>query len=61
MDKLDIFQYRFGKIEKIGWWYLERISVDAGTQFTSTEFQDECQIHGAPITLAYTEHQKMNG
>ena len=35
MDKLDMFQSRFGKIGKFGWWYLERISADAGTQFTS--------------------------
>ena len=31
MDKLDMFQSRFGKIEEFGWWDLERISADAGT------------------------------
>ena len=36
MDKLDMFQSRFGKIDQFGWWDLERISADAGTQFTST-------------------------
>ena len=36
MDKLDIFQSRFRKIDQFGWWGLERISADAGTQFTST-------------------------
>ena len=36
MDKLDMFQSRFGKIDQFGWWDLERISVDAGTLFTST-------------------------
>ena len=40
MDKLDMFQYGFRKIDEFGWWYLERFSADAGTQFTSTEFQD---------------------
>ena len=25
MDKLDMFQLRFGKIDKFGWWDLERI------------------------------------
>ena len=25
VDKLDMFQSKFGKIEKLGWWYLERI------------------------------------
>ena len=38
MDKLDMFQSRFGKIDKFGWWDLEIISADAGTQFTLTEF-----------------------
>ena len=39
MEKLDMFQSRFGNIDKFGWQDLERISVDAGTQFTSTEFK----------------------
>ena len=43
MDKVDMCQSRFGKIDEFGWWNLERISADAGSQFTSTEFQDECQ------------------
>ena len=36
MDKLDIFQSIFGKIDQFGWWDLEIISADAGTQFTLT-------------------------
>ena len=39
MDKLYMFQSRFGKIDEFGWWDLEIISADAGTQFTSTEFK----------------------
>ena len=39
MYKLDMFQSRFGKIEKFGWWDLEKISADVGTHFTSTEFK----------------------
>ena len=39
IDKLDIFQSRFVKIDEFGCWYLERISSDAGTQFTSTKFK----------------------
>ena len=42
MDKLDRFKSRFGKIDEFGWWDLERILVDASTQFTSTEFKEEC-------------------
>ena len=39
MDKLDMFQSRFVKIDQFGWWDLERISTDIVTQFTSTEFK----------------------
>ena len=45
VDKLDMFQARFEKVDKFGWWDLEIISADSGTQFTSTEFQDKCQTH----------------
>ena len=43
MDKLDMFQAVFGKIDEFGWWDLEIISADTGTHFTSTEFQYEFQ------------------
>ena len=61
LDEMDTFQSRFGKIDQFGWWDLERISADAGTQFTSTEFKDECQTCGVRLTLAATEHSEMNG
>ena len=61
MDKLDMFQSRFRKINQFGWWDLERIYADAGTQFTSTEFKDKCQTRGVRLMLAATEHQEMNG
>ena len=61
MDKLDMFQSIFGKIDQFGWWDLEIISADAGTQFTLTEFKDECQTRGVCLTLAAPEHQEMNG
>ena len=41
MDKLYMFQSRFGEIDQFGWWDLEIISADVGTQFTSTEFKEE--------------------
>ena len=46
MDNLDMFQSRFGKIDRFGWWYLEIISVYAGKQFTSTDFKDELRNSG---------------
>ena len=39
IEKLDMFQSISGKIDKLGWWDLERISSDAGMQFTSTDFK----------------------
>ena len=56
-----MFQSIFGKIDQFGWWDLERISADAGTQFTSTDFKDECQTRGVRLALAAPEHQEMNG
>ena len=56
-----MFQSRSGKIDQLGWWYLERISADTVTQFTSKEFKEKCQTRGVCLTLAAPEHQEMNG
>ena len=40
IDKLDMFQSRFGKIDAFGWWDLERPLADEGKKFTSTEFKE---------------------
>ena len=61
MDKLDMFQSIIGKIDQFGWWDLERVSADSGTQFTSTYFKDECQTRGVRLTLAAPEHQELKG
>ena len=60
MDKLDMFQSRFGQIDEFGWWDLEIISSDAGTQFTLTEFKQEFQTRRVCFTLASPEHQDIN-
>ena len=57
MDKLDMFQSRFRKIDKFRWWDLEIISADAGTQFTSTEFKEEFQTLRVSLKLEAPEHQ----
>ena len=57
MDKMDMFQSRSGKINKFGWWDLENVSADAGSQFTSTEFKGEFQTCGVHLTFAALEHQ----
>ena len=56
-----MFQSISGKIDKFGWWYLEIISVDAGTQFNSTEFKEEFRTSGVQLVLEAPEHQEMNG
>ena len=61
MEKLDMFQSRFGKIDQFWWWDLEKNSADAGTQFISTEFKDECQTCEVRLTLAAPEDQDING
>ena len=61
MDKLDMFQSIFGKIDEFGWWDLEIISANVGTQFNSTEFKQESQTCGVHLTLAAPEHQEING
>ena len=61
MDKLYMFQSRSGKIDEFGCWYLEIISSDAGKQFSSTDFKEECQTCVVHLTLASPKHQEMNG
>ena len=56
MDKLDMFQFRFRKTDQFGWWDLERISADAGSQFTLTKFKDECQTRGVCLTIEAPGH-----
>ena len=60
MDKLYMFQSIYGKIGEFGWWDLEIISADAGTQFTSAKFKEECQTRRVHLTLVAPEHQEMN-
>ena len=35
MDKLDLYQEIFGKVDEFGWWDMERIQTDSGMKFTS--------------------------
>ena len=57
MDKLDISQSRSGKIEEFGWCDLYKVLADAGLQFTSTDFKEECQTRGVHLTLAASRPQ----
>ena len=57
MDKLDIYQDRFSKLDGFGWWDLELIQTGAGTQFTSEEFQEGLSVHLIQLILAAPYHQ----
>ena len=39
MDKLDMFQARFGKVDEFSSWNMKRTQTDTGTQFNYKEFQ----------------------
>ena len=60
MDKFNMIQYRFRKIYKFGWLDLERISADAGSQFTSTDLKEEYQTRGIHLTSAAPQYKEMN-
>ena len=57
MDKLDMFQSRFGKADKFGWWDLEQTQTDSGMQFTSKDFKEVIYVCGVGLKLAAPDHQ----
>ena len=61
MDKLDMFQAIFGKVDELSWWDMQRIQTDSGTQFSSKEFQEVISVSGVLLALVSPDHQKMNG
>ena len=61
MDKLDMFQEGYGKVDEFGCWNMERIRTDAGTQFTSKEFKEGLYVRGAQLALTTPDNQETNG
>ena len=61
MDRQYVFQERFVKVDEFGWWDMDIIQTDAGTQFTSNEFWEGLSVHGVKIALAPPYHQEING
>ena len=49
MDKLDMFQAIFGKLDEFGWWDMEIVQTDDDTQFTYKDFQEGLSVHGVRI------------
>ena len=60
MYKIDTFQATFGKLHEFGWWDLQRIQTDIGTQFTYKEFQEDISERGLRLALSAPDHQEMN-
>ena len=61
MEKLDMFQARFGKLDEFCLWDLEIIRTDAGMKFTSKELQEGLYLHRLCLTLAAPDHQEIKG
>ena len=51
MDKLDMFQSIFGKLNEFGWWDLDKIKTGAGPQFISKNFQEGISVRRVRLTL----------
>ena len=60
MNKLDMFQARFGKVDESGWWDMDRIQTEYGMHFTSREFQEGLSMRELRLSLAAPEHQEIN-
>ena len=60
MDRLDIFLAIFVKVDKFGWWYLERIQTDAGTNFIYNQFQEGISVRGVRLNLSEPDHQEIS-
>ena len=57
MDKLDMFQARFGKVDEFSSWDMDRIQTDTGTQFNYKEFQEFLSVRGVRLALSTPDHQ----
>ena len=60
MEKLDMFQARFGKLNEFCLWDMEIIQTDSGMQFTSKEFHEGLSLRGVRLALAAPYHHKIN-
>ena len=61
IDKLDMFQARFGKVDECGWQDMQIIKTGAGIQFTYKEFQEGLIVRGVRLSLSAPDYQEMNG
>ena len=61
IDKLDICQSRFVKVDKFGWWDLELIQTDAGMLFYYKKSQESISIRGVRHKLSAPDHKEISG
>ena len=61
MDKLEMFQEVFGKVDEFGWWDMDRIQTEAATHFTSKDFQEDPYVHVVRLVFMVPDHQEING
>ena len=61
MNKLDMFQEIFGKLDELAWFNMERIKTNTVAQFTSMEFLEDPLVCRVRLTLASPDHHEMNG
>ena len=61
MDKLDMFQAIFVKVDEFGLWDMQIIQTDVGKQFTSKEFQEGLSVRGLRLALAAPDNPEING
>ena len=57
VEKIDMFQARFGKVYGFGWWYMAKIQTDDDMQFTSKEFQEDIYVRGVRLALSAPDHR----
>ena len=60
VNKLDMFRRIFGKVDEFGWWYIERIQTEDGTQFNSRKFLEGLSVRVVRLSLAAPDHQEIN-
>ena len=60
MEKLYMFQARFGIVDEFIFWNMERIRTNVGRQFISKEFQEGLSVCGVRLSFVAQDHQDMN-
>ena len=60
MDKLDMFQAIFGKVDEFCWCDMQIIQTDNDMQFIYKYFQEGLSVHVVRLSLATSYHQETN-